>query len=591
MRRPREAAAGSNATGRNGSRYAAFLQRRTRAMDTRPARARVGSIPAAVWGATVVFGFVLVLWTMLAPAYRSPDESQHVNSVLRLAEGGGWPEPGDARMSGEVLHSRTLAGFTNSDRQGGNWDGGNLLPGVRRVLPLSDLKYFALFSKRAPTPADQRLPFDELHVQGKVPQRLDQMTQHPPLYYAVEAGIYTVVDAENWRFDRALALMRLISVAMVVSLPLLAYLTTTRLTGSRKIGSLAAFVPLAIPQLAEIGSSVTNDALVIGLGAAVITMLAYVLTGTRSWPALTALGVLLGLACLTKGTLLPVIPAAALAIFVGVRRSQPETADHPRMGVLVRVAVPLMITFAVGGWWYLVNLLRYGTIVPAGLEFAPLPPGKTAQGLLAFTATFSGKFATSFWGDFGLLELPLPTALIWVLTVLLIMLVTAGLFARFARLDLALLLVFPALTLAYLLYTTYSLHRESGQFPGIQGRYLFGGVVAISAAVACGLGLLGTRSSLLDRWLLPIFAVGAMASATVGAWVAFRGFWVDIGVTDWQGLARLAAWSPWPRWSVASLLVLCVLAGVVVLAGVMFRAVRPRRLVATGDDGSGARHG
>ena len=40
--------------------------------------------------------------------------------------------------------------------------------------------------------------------------------------YAVEAGAYRLLGAQDWRFDRALALMRLVSLVLVAPLPLMA---------------------------------------------------------------------------------------------------------------------------------------------------------------------------------------------------------------------------------------------------------------------------------------------------------------------------------------------------------------------------------
>ncbi len=91
------------------------------------------------WAATAVFLAVMVLWTVVTPAFRSPDEPQHVNSVLRLADGDGWPRPGTATVRPEVLRAKTLTGFSAVDGQMGNWIGGTLLPGVRPTIPEKDL--------------------------------------------------------------------------------------------------------------------------------------------------------------------------------------------------------------------------------------------------------------------------------------------------------------------------------------------------------------------------------------------------------------------------------------------------------------------
>jgi hypothetical protein len=54
---------------------------------------------AALAAITLLVVAVAGCWAVLTPAFRAPDEPQHVNSVLRLAFGGGWPAPGEALMS------------------------------------------------------------------------------------------------------------------------------------------------------------------------------------------------------------------------------------------------------------------------------------------------------------------------------------------------------------------------------------------------------------------------------------------------------------------------------------------------------------
>jgi len=175
------------------------------------------------WTATVLFVLLMVLWTIVTPGFRNPDEPQHVNSVLRVAEGGGWPRPSEAYMAPEVLRAKVLTGFSAVDGQEGPWAGGTLLPGLRAGVTDENLMYYALFSLQNPTPVDDRLPFDQLELDQGVDlsHHGDQMTQHPPLYYAVNAGVVRAAGALDWRFDRTLALMRLVSVALVAPLPLL----------------------------------------------------------------------------------------------------------------------------------------------------------------------------------------------------------------------------------------------------------------------------------------------------------------------------------------------------------------------------------
>ncbi len=48
---------------------------------------------AALAAITLLVVTVAACWAVLTPAFRAPDEPQHLNSVLRLAYGGGWPPP------------------------------------------------------------------------------------------------------------------------------------------------------------------------------------------------------------------------------------------------------------------------------------------------------------------------------------------------------------------------------------------------------------------------------------------------------------------------------------------------------------------
>jgi hypothetical protein len=60
------------------------------------------SSACVVLASVLLFGASL-LWAVFVPGFRAPDELQHVNSVVRLAEGGGWPGPGDVRIEDETL--------------------------------------------------------------------------------------------------------------------------------------------------------------------------------------------------------------------------------------------------------------------------------------------------------------------------------------------------------------------------------------------------------------------------------------------------------------------------------------------------------
>jgi 4-amino-4-deoxy-L-arabinose transferase-like glycosyltransferase len=540
-----------------------------------PARRRrlpgIGS-PVA-WAATVLFAGLMVVWSITTPQFRNPDEPSHVDGVVRLMEGHGWPAPGHAHISPEVLRAKTLSGFSAIDGQMGNWAGGTLLPGVRRTLPQADLMYYALYSAHAVTPPADRLPFAQLHVTRKIHdfRYVDQMTQHPPMYYGIEAGILKVLGASHWRYDRAIEAMRLLSALMVVPVPLLAFSVARRLTGRRRIGDLASVVPLGIPQFAAIGAAVSNDALVILIGSVLVLLMTIMLTAGVSWRLALGTGVVLGLGLFTKGTLLFAVPVVGLALVVGARR----TARLSWGGIVGRLAGLWVLAFAVGGWWWALNLFRYGTLQPNGLAAAQQAVEGPRLSAIGFARPFTGRMATTFWGEFGQLELPLPQVLVAVVTIVLLIAVLLVFRVRGVRTPAAVLLAYPVLTLIVLYDQTYASHRQIGQFAGVQGRYLYGSIVAIAALAAVGVGTLPRAGSRAEGWLPPVALLAALAGQAYGFWVAFRGFYVGVDMTLRDGAARMLAWSPFPRWFTLALVAGLVAVALVGLVVAVWQALRP----------------
>ena len=72
----------------------------------------------------------------------------------------------------------------------------------------------------------------------------------------------------------------------------------------------------------------------------------------------------------------------------------------------------------------------------------------------------------------------------------------------------------------------------------MQGRYLFGGLVAVFAAIAIGVGSLGREGGRLQRWLPTIALPLVLLVAAYGLLVAFDGFYIDVGL---DAVGRVAA--------------------------------------------------
>src|SRR5690606_15481942 len=120
-----------------------------------------------------------------------------------------------------------------------------------------------------------------------------------------------------------------------------------RITRSSRAGLLAAAALLAVPQLAHIMGSVSNDSLAVTLGSVVIWCGVRVMTGDRTWWTTAGMGVALALALLTKGTAVPLIAYSAFVLLLWPR-------DLTLRQRLLRAFIGLSVAFA-GGWWWAKN--------------------------------------------------------------------------------------------------------------------------------------------------------------------------------------------------------------------------------------------
>lgn len=387
---------------------------------------------------TVAFVAVCGLWAVLTPIYAVPDEHAHLNSSIRLTQGLTWPAPGDARLKPEVAGARA----------------------------------------EGEIPAEDRSSFDELESDER---GVDQMTQHPPLYYGFGATVLTIVDYEQRRADQALLALRLAGLIFVVPLPLLVWNSTRRLTRSPRAAIVAAAALFAVPQLAQVLGGVTNDGMTILWCSIVAWLTIRWMTGDRRLRVLVALGVVLGLALLTKGTALPFIPFTALVLLIW-----PRDAGLSRR--CIQAFGALALAFVVGGWWWLRNIIVHGDLQPSGLagtrETRPWEPG-TGPDFVQYLDLLWSNMTVRFWGEFGLLDYPLPEVLTDILSVVSVVVIAGYAYTRHPRrLQTIVLSLLPLLLVLMLVANTWR-HFVRTQLPaGMQGRYLFVALVALIAVSA-----------------------------------------------------------------------------------------------------------
>lgn len=508
-------------------------------------------VPLTVWAITALHVGLLLVFSLLYPPFTGFDETQHVDAVLSIRHGDGWPAPQERELSEGVVAVATPVLRAASD------------------LPFSDDP----LPDRDDRPSIASLGVERVSVGQRLP---NQITQHPPLYYALEAAVLAAVPGSaDWPFDRTVGVLRLLSVLLMAPLPLLAWATSQVLRASPLVGVTGALLTVSVPQLQRVGASVNNDAAYTLAFATALVLLARVAMGDLRRRTVVLVGVVVGLALLTKGFALVLPPAVALAFLVGGRR----TREPPwwRAGLLA-----LTVAFAVGGWWWLRNLVLFGAVQPAGwpqeaqrevLGIEPRPPGTPAP-LPDFLDGAYELLSERFWGGLPINYVgpdTFPRRLVDVLVVAAALaLLAAVVGAGRSRLPLLATVLVPfAGTLVIVGYGMWTGYTYSLHFPGAQGRYLFGSLPSLATGVALGLAVVAGRARRVLPVLAALLALGMQAFGL--RFVLVRGW-----LPPYDGQSRsdryrealdgLVRWAPWPPAVTVTVLVIAGVAAVVALA-------------------------
>jgi 4-amino-4-deoxy-L-arabinose transferase-like glycosyltransferase len=479
------------------------------------APARAGLIACL---ATVLLYGVLVIWACVTPDYRAPDEPQQVSTTLRLAYWHSYPAPGDARIFPAVKASYHDVGF------------GGI--GLNTIIGLAPLK----------KPATNQLTGQTLNQLGAsssgavTPYDYDQMTQHPPGYFAVMSVPARIFDVINKTPHTALLILRLCSALLLLPLPFLAFRIARALGVSTNGSAAASFLPIALPQLTHLGAAVNNDTLTITLGAAVTWLCLEVAGRARGRRWAIALGLTTTAMLLTKGVALPMLVVVLVAFLVRARRFGLRTA--------VKNAVLTGICLVPGIAWWVANVVRFGKLQPDGYPRSYLnllPHGHLDSG--KWLHNFFPALTRSFIADFGWLEAPPPPALTAAVTIALLVLIVVGIARSRQRLGEALLAQLSWLMpLIAILDTSHAASERTGALQGVQGRYIFVGVTAIAATIALAVRP-GPQTA--GRRYLPVYAlmpVLAVVCAGLGLAAGVSHFYVGNGFFDQVG--TLTSWSP-----------------------------------------------
>jgi 4-amino-4-deoxy-L-arabinose transferase-like glycosyltransferase len=470
----------------------------------------------------VAYGVLGVLYAINTPIWQVPDEPAHYNYIHALVEDRSLPviEPQD-------------------------YDQEYLVELVSRQFP-------------------PEMPVDSITYED----------HQPPLYYLLAIPVYLSAGGE------VLAL-RLFSVAIGAGLLVAAFRSVRILFPDRhSVALIAAALIAFLPQRLAMMAGVNNDGLAeLMVGVVLWMSLNYVRGLASGRRFLIALGVVVGLALLTKTTAYVVIPVVVLAIWLRERR---EEQARPLITAATKAGLVLLVAGLLVAPWLIRNVMVYGLTDPLGLashNAAVVGQPRTADWLAEYGMTGLLQRAVqttfqSFWGQFGWMGVPLQPA-VYVLLLLVAGLQMLGFVGWLVdrqgpRLEpdqrdgMWLIAVSAFVTL--ILFIGYNF-----TFVQHQGRYLFPALIPLALWATLGLDwLLGPR---MAHW-------SAAGCGALGAVLAVWGTMRDdiplaavaaaLGLAAVSGLAAVI-----PRWgrALATVMLIAVLVTLDIYA--LFWAIVP----------------
>lgn len=464
-----------------------------------------GKTPAAVWILTVAMGLLTLTWSLLTPQFLAPDESAHFASTMRVSQGFSWPAPGEARYPAAVEAAQEQARVAHDERTA-----------YSRLL--------------AEHPGDGT--------------RVDQMTQHPPLYYLITGALSALPGVQNMTWDSIMFLVRSLGALFAAPLVWLAWSAVGTLLTSRRAGIIAALAVFGVPQLPQTMGVITNDSLAILLSWTATWLAIRVICGDRRLATVLLLGAAFGAASFTKGTVLPLGALVVVAPFMG--RALPT---HRRRWI--DAGIVTVVAFVLGGWWWARNLIVFRRLQPDGLGLESSAPAVVpAPSLGHYIDEVWNTTPTTFWGWFGRVNVPLPEPIVDFLTVSCLLLIVAGLVIRRDNRGPAVALALPiALGVTLFVATSWAAYDTTGQVRGLHGRYFFTLMLALLALAAIAATNLARERAGRRALSLSITLIAAML-AVGGPGVAFLGFYADNTYGLWRAGVNLwvGAYSPMPAW-------------------------------------------
>ncbi len=236
---------------------------------------------------------------------------------------------------------------------------------------------------------------------------------HPPVYHILAALIYALLNPMVGS-TRALMSLRLLSCVMGAGVVWLTYRTARELA-SRPAAVLAAGCVAGVPMFVSLAGAISNENLsTLAASASLFLIVVGLRRGfdvRRTWALAAWVAVGVG----SKLTCLSLLPASFVALWwAGGRYGLPVAARVRQMAVIV------LFTAALTGWWFVRNHQIYGSFVRAGLsdhDWDIMQPGfalvhqQNGTSALHYAFKLAAVGWRSFWGQFNGMTRPLPGAI------------------------------------------------------------------------------------------------------------------------------------------------------------------------------------
>jgi hypothetical protein len=437
---------------------------------------------AALLGIAAIVG---LCWALTVPPWQSPDELSQYAYVESLATS--FRLPGNAHR--EIFSDDESTAITSVDASTGALNPATVPPSWSR----------GGYDAYLHNPAARRY---STRADGGGPSSADG---NPPLYYLLGTVGY-LLDPGGTAYGRLYGI-RLEGTIFLLLTTLGAWLLAGETFGRRRPAQLAsAAVAVLLPMTAFISTSVNPDALIITEWTFALWMAARIVNRAARTRDVAWMCALVAAAILTKDNSYALIPPEALAVAIGLARRPAGSRVRalPRLG-----ATALLAVVPVGIWLSVSRSIGGTAIAQVSTAGRPFNVRQFVSYLwqfylprLPFMHSFrlvAGTPAVTVWvkegaGDFGWLDVPLPSwmlelaeALVGVLT-----LASIWLLARLRgtwRLGLLAVDLLALISLLVLLHVTEYRQTLGGGGAFLQGRYILPVVSLLGLAV----GLILTR--------------------------------------------------------------------------------------------------